>query len=69
MTQLPFHFAFPVKDLASTRGFHGGLLGCAPPSVRYQGKPSEQASTFLLGPSGNALELKAFRNPHAVDAR
>jgi extradiol dioxygenase family protein len=24
----PFHLAFPVNDLASTRAFYGGLLGC-----------------------------------------
>lgn len=24
----PFHLAFPVRDLASTRAFYGGLLGC-----------------------------------------
>ena len=24
----PFHLAFPVADLASTRAFYGGLLGC-----------------------------------------
>ncbi len=24
----PFHLAFPVDDLASTRGFYGGLLDC-----------------------------------------
>jgi extradiol dioxygenase family protein len=23
-----FHLAFPVRDLASTRAFYGGLLGC-----------------------------------------
>ncbi len=138
MSHLPFHFAFPVKDLASTRAFYGGLLGCTegrstetwvdfdffgnqisahlgkpsppgafghvdgvevpiphagallpwddfdalarrlesagvrfvvPPSVRYRGKPEEQATMFLLDPSGNALELKTFRNPDAVYAR
>lgn len=138
MSQLPFHFAFPVKDLASTRAFYGGLLGCTegrstetwvdfdffgnqisahlgqvsppgavgqvdgvevpiphagallgwdqfealarrlqssgvrfviPPSVRYVGKAAEQATMFLLDPSGNALELKAFRDPTAVYAR
>lgn len=26
---LAFHLAFPVRDLASTRAFYGGLLGCA----------------------------------------
>lgn len=30
MTSRPrFHLAFPVRDLAATRGFYGGLLGCA----------------------------------------
>ena len=24
----PFHLAFPVRDLASTRAFYGGVLGC-----------------------------------------
>ena len=138
VSQLPFHFAFPVKDLASTRAFYAGLLGCTegrstdtwvdfdffgnqisahlgtppapgafghvdgvevpiphsgallgweqfqtlarkleaagirfviPPSVRYRGKPEEQATMFLLDPSGNALEMKAFRNPGAVYSR
>ena len=26
--QYPFHLAFPVKDLESTKTFYGGLLGC-----------------------------------------
>lgn len=25
----PFHLAFPVRDIAETRGFYGGLLGCS----------------------------------------
>lgn len=28
MTLRPFHLAFPVTDLAETRAFYGGLLGC-----------------------------------------
>ena len=28
MTLPPFHFAFPVDDLASARDFYGRLLGC-----------------------------------------
>jgi hypothetical protein len=135
---LPFHHAFAVRDLASTRAFYGGLLGCRegrstetwvdfdffgnqisahlgaaaspaavghvdgvevpiphtgallgweefqavaarlegagvsfliPPSVRYRGRPEEQATMFFLDPSGNALELKAFRNPSTVFSR
>ena len=132
----PFHFAFFVRDLASTRRFYGGILGCREgrssdtwvdfdffgnqisahntgdvtptrntgqvegvlvpmphfgalldwrefealadriraadvafilePRVRYAGKPGEQATMFLLDPSGNALEFKSFRHPEHV---
>lgn len=33
------------------------------PCVRFRGQPGEQATMFLLDPSGNALEFKAFRDP------
>ena len=36
-----------------------------PPSVRFAGKPSEQATMLFTDPSGNALEIKAFRNEGA----
>lgn len=32
------------------------------PYVRFEGLPGEQATMFLLDPSGNALEFKAFRD-------
>jgi extradiol dioxygenase family protein len=32
------------------------------PHVRFQGQPGEQATLFLLDPTGNALEFKAFKN-------
>jgi uncharacterized protein len=138
MPHFPFHHAFAVTDLASTRRFYRELLGCregrstdtwvdfnfygnqlsahlgnptAPsamghvdsvevpiphfgalleweefqsvaerltgagitfvirPSVRYVGLPAEQATMFFLDPSGNAIELKALRNPAAAFAR
>ena len=132
----PFHYAFLVKDLASTRRFYGTILGCregrstdawadfdffgnqisahlseapAPtvdhgvvdgiavpmphfgailgwdefhalaarlraagagfviePTFRFAGQPTEQATMFLLDPSANALEFKAFRHPEHV---
>jgi hypothetical protein len=31
------------------------------PRIRFSGQPGEQATMFLLDPSGNALEFKAFR--------
>jgi extradiol dioxygenase family protein len=32
------------------------------PHTRFQGLPGEQATMFLLDPSGNVLEFKAFRD-------
>jgi extradiol dioxygenase family protein len=128
----PFHFAFFVRDLPSTRRFYGEILGCREgrstdtwvdfdffgnqisahttgrvtptqntgkvedllvpmphfgalleweefeavaeriraaglsfilePRVRYAGQPGEQATMFLLDPSGNALEFKSFKH-------
>jgi extradiol dioxygenase family protein len=33
------------------------------PHVRFQGQVGEQATLFVLDPSGNALEFKAFQDP------
>jgi extradiol dioxygenase family protein len=134
----PFHYAFLVRDLAATRAFYAGLIGCRegrsaptwvdfeffghqisahlgdptlnpanlgqvdgqkvpmphfgaiiawdqfevlatrltaagrefvlPPMTRYAGQPAEQRTMFLLDPSGNALEFKAFRHPDQIFA-
>jgi hypothetical protein len=32
------------------------------PTIRFKGRPGEQATMFLTDPSGNALEFKAFRD-------
>jgi len=32
------------------------------PYIRFEGEPGEQATMFLLDPTGNALEFKSFRN-------
>jgi uncharacterized protein len=36
------------------------------PTIRFEGKPGEQRTMFLLDPSGNALEFKAYRYPDGV---
>lgn len=36
------------------------------PHVRFAGQPGEQATLFVLDPSGNALEFKAFKEPHQL---
>jgi extradiol dioxygenase family protein len=39
------------------------------PTVRFEGQPGEQATMFFLDPSGNALEIKAMRDPANLFAK
>ncbi|MDA8420956.1 MAG: glyoxalase, partial [Pseudomonadota bacterium] len=39
------------------------------PCIRFRGQTGEQATMFLLDPSGNALEFKAFADPRNLFAR
>jgi uncharacterized protein len=36
------------------------------PTMRFKGQPGEQATMFFRDPSGNALEIKAMRDPAAL---
>ncbi|MDA8362497.1 MAG: VOC family protein [Gammaproteobacteria bacterium] len=38
------------------------------PGIRFRGQVGEQATVFLLDPSGNALEFKAFADPDRLFA-
>lgn len=138
MSSLPFHLAFPVIDLDTTRAFYVEVLGCrvgredkrwidfdffghqitahltdampqfssnavdgkvipvshfgavldwehwhnmaermqwentpflVEPHIRFEGQVGEQATLFLRDPSGNGIELKAFRDPARLFAR
>jgi extradiol dioxygenase family protein len=133
----PFHLAFPVRDVESTRAFYVDVLGCRvgrsaerwidfdffghqlsahvadesgavgtnevdgddvpvrhfgvvlawdawhaladrlrargvpfliEPHIRFVGDPGEQATLFLCDPSGNAIEMKAFKDPEKLFA-
>ncbi|MEA3037467.1 MAG: uncharacterized protein QOH04_3269 [Sphingomonadales bacterium] len=33
------------------------------PTIRFRGEPGEQATMFFVDPSGNAIEIKAMRDP------
>ena len=46
-----------------------GIAFVVTPRVRFAGEPGEQATMFFRDPSGNALELKALRDPARVFAR
>ena len=39
------------------------------PCTRFAGQPGEQSTLFILDPSGNALEFKAFADPRQLFAR
>jgi extradiol dioxygenase family protein len=36
------------------------------PTVRFRGQAGEQATMFFLDPSGNAIEIKAMRDPDSL---
>jgi extradiol dioxygenase family protein len=38
------------------------------PHVRFTGQPGEQATLFIVDPSGNALEFKSFKDMSRVFA-
>lgn len=38
------------------------------PGIRFKGQAGEQATMFLLDPSGNALEFKAFKDDSMIFA-
>jgi len=49
------------QELAARLERHG-VKFVVEPHVRFKGAPGEQATLFLLDPSGNALEFKSFRD-------
>ncbi len=40
-----------------------GVVFVIEPNIRFEGQPGEQATMFFLDPSGNAIEIKAMRDP------
>jgi hypothetical protein len=50
------------KQLADRLQSAGAAFVIAP-TIRFEGQPGEQATMFLLDPSGNALEFKAMADP------
>jgi len=48
---------------------HNGTKFLIEPKIRFAGQTGEQATLFLLDPSGNALEFKSFRDDEQVFAR
>ena len=57
MSLPPFHFAFPVGDLAAARRFYGGLLGCP------EGRSAEHWVDFDL--HGHQIVAHLTRETHS----
>jgi extradiol dioxygenase family protein len=56
------------EALAERLIVHGVDFAMAP-TVRFKGEPGEQATMFFRDPSGNALEIKAMRDPANLFAK
>ena len=50
-------------DALAARLGESGIDFVIPPTVRFRGQAGEQATMFFLDPSGNAIEIKAMRDP------
>lgn len=53
----------------SERLKQAGVAFIIEPHVRFAGQPGEQATMFVLDPSGNALEFKSFRDLQQLFAK
>ena len=67
------HFG-AVLDMDSWQALADRLSGAGvkfviEPGVRFRGQAGEQATMFFLDPSGNAIEIKAMRDPGALFRR
>ena len=56
-------------DALAARLTAAGVDFAIPPTVRFRGKAGEQATMFFRDPSGNALEIKAMRDPANLFAK
>ena len=52
----------PRFEVLATKLKKAGIPFVIEPHLRFRGEPGEQATMFLLDPSGNAIEFKAFRD-------
>ena len=59
----------PQWDELAQRLTDAGVEFVIAPTVRFAGQPGEQATMFLLDPSGNALEFKAMADPAKLFAK
>jgi uncharacterized protein len=61
--------AMPEWEALAARLKDAGTRFVIEPTIRFRGQVGEQATLFLLDPSGNALEFKAFADPGRIFSR
>jgi hypothetical protein len=61
--------SLPQWEALATRLRVAGVHFVIEPTIRFRGEIGEQATMFLLDPSGNALEFKAFADPARIFAK
>jgi uncharacterized protein len=61
--------SLPQWEVLAARLRAAGVQFVIEPYIRFQGEIGEQATMFLLDPSGNALEFKAFADPTRIFAK
>ena len=52
----------PAWRTLAGRLTHAGVTFIIAPTIRFAGKPGEQATMFFRDPASNALEFKSFKN-------
>ena len=66
-----FGLVLPMPDwkILAERLEAAGVDFIIPPTIRFEGRPGEQATMFLRDPAGNALEFKAMADPEKLFAK
>lgn len=65
-----FGIVLPMKEWeALAQRLKGQVEFVIEPYVRFAGLPGEQATMFFLDPSGNAIEVKAFKDINKLFAK
>jgi extradiol dioxygenase family protein len=59
----------PEWEALAARLKAAGVTFAMAPTIRFKGQPGEQATMFFRDPSGNALEIKAMRDPANLFAK
>lgn len=61
--------SLPQWEALAARLRAAGAQFVIEPYIRFRGEIGEQATMFLLDPSGNAIEFKAFTDPTRIFAK